>query len=61
MRRMDMVMLTVLNAQERTEAEFKELFRAASPNFVFKVREEKLHFPVFPRPGEISLCKPQCH
>jgi len=41
MRRMDMVMLAVLNAQERTEAEFKELFKAASPNFVFKVRERE--------------------
>lgn len=37
MRRMDMVMLTLLNAQERTEAEFRELFRAADEGFVFKV------------------------
>lgn len=37
MRRMDMVMLTLLNAQERTETEFKQLFRAASEGFVFKV------------------------
>lgn len=37
MRRMDMVMLTLLNAQERTEAEFRELFRLADEGFVFKV------------------------
>jgi hypothetical protein len=37
MRRMDMVMLTLLNAQERTEQEFKELFAAAGEGFVFKV------------------------
>jgi hypothetical protein len=37
MRRMDMVMWTLLNAQERTEAEFRELFKAASDGFVFKV------------------------
>ncbi|KAK3939455.1 O-methyltransferase [Diplogelasinospora grovesii] len=36
MRRMDLVMLALLNAQERTEAEFRELFKAASPGFVFK-------------------------
>lgn len=36
MRRMDMVMLALLNAQERTEAEFKELFRLADPRFEFK-------------------------
>ncbi|PSR85763.1 S-adenosyl-L-methionine-dependent methyltransferase [Coniella lustricola] len=36
MRRMDMVMLTLLNAQERSEAEFKELFRLADESFVFK-------------------------
>ncbi|KAJ4386795.1 Alpha-1,3-mannosyltransferase cmt1 [Gnomoniopsis smithogilvyi] len=36
MRRMDMVMLTLLNAQERTEAEFKELFRLADTRFEFK-------------------------
>ncbi|ROV96758.1 hypothetical protein VSDG_05535 [Cytospora chrysosperma] len=36
MRRMDMVMLTLLNAQERTEAEFRELFRLAGEGFVFK-------------------------
>ncbi|KUI59878.1 Sterigmatocystin 8-O-methyltransferase [Cytospora mali] len=37
MRRMDMVMLTLLNAQERTEAEFRELFCLADGGFVFKV------------------------
>ncbi|KAK0655837.1 S-adenosyl-L-methionine-dependent methyltransferase [Cercophora newfieldiana] len=36
MRRMDMVMWTLLNAQERTEAEFRDLFKAASDSFVFK-------------------------
>ncbi|KAK7739028.1 hypothetical protein SLS53_005926 [Cytospora paraplurivora] len=36
MRRMDLVMLTLLNAQERTEAEFRELFRLADERFVFK-------------------------
>ncbi|KAK3365152.1 S-adenosyl-L-methionine-dependent methyltransferase [Lasiosphaeria ovina] len=36
MRRMDIVMLALLNAQERTEAEFRELFRTASDGFVFK-------------------------
>lgn len=36
MRRMDMVMLALLNAQERTEAEFRELFRLADRRFVFK-------------------------
>ena len=37
MRRMDVVMLTLLNAQERTEAEFRALFEAAGEGFVFKV------------------------
>lgn len=37
MRRMDLVMLALLNAQERTEAEFRELFKSASDGFVFKV------------------------
>jgi hypothetical protein len=37
MRSMDMVMLTLLNAQERTEEEFKALFKAADDGFVFKV------------------------
>ncbi|KAK4453395.1 putative s-adenosyl-l-methionine-dependent methyltransferase [Podospora aff. communis PSN243] len=36
MRRMDMVMWALLNAQERTEAEFRDLFKAASDGFVFK-------------------------
>ena len=38
MRRMHIVMMTLLNAQERTEDEFRELFGAASDGFVFKVR-----------------------
>ncbi len=37
MRRMDIVMLTLLNAQERTEAEFRGLFAEAGEGFVFKV------------------------
>lgn len=37
MRSMDMVMLTLLNAQERQEYEFKELFKAADERFIFKV------------------------
>jgi hypothetical protein len=37
MRGMDMVMLSLLNAQERTEAEFKALFKAVSEDFVFEV------------------------
>ncbi|KAK4031943.1 O-methyltransferase-domain-containing protein [Parachaetomium inaequale] len=37
MRRMDVVMLTLLNAQERTEAEFRDLFAAVDERFVFKV------------------------
>lgn len=50
MRRMDVVMLTLLNAQERTEAEFRELFAAASDGFVFKVSASfsthmQLHLP----------------
>ncbi|KAG5754346.1 hypothetical protein H9Q69_011785 [Fusarium xylarioides] len=36
MRSMDLLMLTLLNAQERTEKEFEELFRAADERFVFK-------------------------
>lgn len=36
MRRMDVVMLALLNAQERTEDEFRALFAAADPGFVFK-------------------------
>lgn len=35
-RSMDMVMMTLLNAQERTEQEFRELFRAADSRFLFK-------------------------
>lgn len=36
MRTMDLVMLTLLNAQERTEEDFRQLFEEASPGFVFK-------------------------
>lgn len=35
-RTMDLVMLTLLNAQERTAGEFEDLFRRADPRFVFK-------------------------
>lgn len=35
-RTMDLVMLTLLNAQERTEGEFRKLFKDADPRFVFK-------------------------
>lgn len=37
MRGMDMVMLTLLNAQERDENEFKALFAAADSRFKFQV------------------------
>lgn len=37
MRGMDLVMMTLLNAQERDEREFRELFEMASKDFVFKV------------------------
>lgn len=37
MRGMDMVMMVLLNAQERTEKEFEDLFKAADERFVFKV------------------------
>ncbi|KAJ4140272.1 Alpha-1,3-mannosyltransferase cmt1 [Fusarium equiseti] len=36
MRSMDLLMLTLLNSQERTEKEFEELFKAADERFVFK-------------------------
>ncbi|KAG8408832.1 Alpha-1,3-mannosyltransferase cmt1 [Metarhizium acridum] len=36
MRGMDMIMLTLLNAQERAEQEFRDLFKAADERFVFK-------------------------
>lgn len=39
-----MVMLTLLNAQERTEAEFRELFRQVDEGFVFKVRFDVFFF-----------------
>lgn len=35
-RGMDMIMLTLLNAQEREEAEFRNLFSTADPGFKFK-------------------------
>lgn len=38
MRSMDLVMLTLLNAQEREEHEFRKLFAAADARFSFKVR-----------------------
>ncbi|KAK4192539.1 S-adenosyl-L-methionine-dependent methyltransferase [Podospora australis] len=47
MRRMDVVMLALLNAQERSEAEFRELFKAVDERFVFKVGLFFLS-PVFP-------------
>ncbi|RFN43251.1 hypothetical protein FIE12Z_12510 [Fusarium flagelliforme] len=37
MRSMDLLMLTLLNSQERTEKEFEELFKVADERFVFKV------------------------
>lgn len=37
MRGMDLIMLALLNAQERTEEEFRQLFAAADEGFVFKV------------------------
>ncbi len=37
MRSMDVVMLTLLNAQERDEAGFRQLFADADPRFQFKV------------------------
>ncbi len=37
MRGMDIIMLTLLNAQEREENEFKALFAAADPRFRFRV------------------------
>lgn len=39
MRSMDMVMLALLNAQERMEEEFEQLFKTADERFVFKVSE----------------------
>lgn len=51
MRRMDMVMLTLLNAQERTEAEFRDLFRDVDEGFVFKVNPFfSLSFSGWPQP-----------
>ncbi|KAG5984383.1 Alpha-1,3-mannosyltransferase cmt1 [Claviceps pusilla] len=39
MRGMDLVMLALLNAQERQEDEFRELFKAADEGFVFKASD----------------------
>lgn len=36
-RGMDLAMMSLLNAQERDEREFRELFALASDGFVFKV------------------------
>ncbi|OTB03947.1 hypothetical protein M426DRAFT_73684 [Hypoxylon sp. CI-4A] len=36
MRSMDLVMMTLLNAQERCEEDYKELFKLASEGFIFK-------------------------
>lgn len=36
-RGMDLIMLILLNAQERDEQEFRDLFHEADPRFVFKV------------------------
>jgi hypothetical protein len=45
---MDLLMLTLLNSQERTEKEFEELFKVADERFVFKVgRGSRLVSPVF--------------
>lgn len=49
MRGMDLVMLMVLNAQERDEAEFRALFAAADSRFVFKVCGSGL-------PSEVLIC-----
>ncbi|KAG6041319.1 hypothetical protein E4U41_004970 [Claviceps citrina] len=38
-RGMDLVMLTLLNAQERQEEEFRQLFKAADEGFVFKASQ----------------------
>lgn len=47
MRRMDLVMLALLNAQERTEEEFRDLFLAADEGFVFKVSSIHHLVPTF--------------
>lgn len=51
MRRMDMVMLALVNSQERTEAEFRDLFRAVSDGFVFKASH---HTP--PLEAGMTIC-----
>ncbi|KAJ4018180.1 hypothetical protein NW766_004258 [Fusarium irregulare] len=45
MRSMDLLMLTLLNSQERTEKEFEELFKAADERFVFKVLQKGVKRP----------------
>ena len=42
MRGMDVIMLTLLNAQEREEQEFRALFAEADPGFKFKVSEMRM-------------------
>lgn len=59
MRRMDMVMLALLNAQERTEAEFRELFRMADEGFVFKVSQ--VVFPFLVNLGRGMRCADTCY
>ncbi|KAM4065173.1 o-methyltransferase [Hirsutella rhossiliensis] len=59
-RGMDMVMLTLLNAQEREEHEFRALFRAADERFVFKgvTRTEGCRMSIIEavwEPGEIKV------
>ena len=39
-RSMDLIMLVLLNSQERDEAEFRELFYQADPRYEFKVRPQ---------------------
>lgn len=41
-RSMDLIMLVLLNSQERDEAEFRELFYQADPRYEFKVRAQPL-------------------
>ncbi|KAI0379112.1 S-adenosyl-L-methionine-dependent methyltransferase [Hypomontagnella monticulosa] len=44
MRSMDLVMMTLLNAQEREENDFKQLFKMAGDGFVFKVSHPLLPY-----------------
>lgn len=52
MRSMDLVMMTLLNAQEREEREFVQLFEQADAGFVFKVS-----FPLFLLPMFYTLVR----